>query len=127
VNFTINTTLQPGQNETGIYSAWGGGSGTYMGTEANFRIPLSAALPMGNVTFIPVGGTTTTACPGPSMAAPGQLCVYEEGGGGATFGQIYNPYITGGGPGASRWGFGIYFSVTAASAWSYGTWTVGAP
>ncbi len=127
VNYTVNTTLRPGENETGVYSVWGGGAGSYMGTSVSFRIPLSANLPSANVTFIAVGGTVTAACPGPGWAAPGHLCVYEMGQGGRTFSQIYNPYHLGGGVGASQWGFGIYFSVTAATAWSYGTWTVGAP
>jgi hypothetical protein len=124
VNFTINTTLQPGQNETGVYSAASGTTGFFVGT-VNFRIPLSANLPGANVTFIPFGGTTTTACPGPGIAAPGQLCVYEGGGVGYTFYGIVNPATNL--LGASRWGFTIFFTGTTTTCWTLGSWTVAAP
>jgi hypothetical protein len=124
-NFTVNTTLLPGQNESGEYSAWGGGIGSYLASTVNYRVPLGADLPAGNVTFIAEGGSYTTGCPGPGYAHTGQLCVYEAQDGGRSGSRIFNP--TTGLNGASQWGFSIWFTATAASSWSYGSWTVGAP
>ena len=124
-DYTINTTLQSGQNETGLYSAWGGGASSYFASNVNFRIPLAADLPAAKVAFIAQGSPYTVDCPGPGQARAGFLCVYELTFGLRTFGGLFNP--TTGLDGASRYGFSIYFTATAGSSWSYGQWTVAAP
>jgi hypothetical protein len=125
-SYTTATVLQPGQNESGGYSAWGGGTDAYIGTQVNYRIPLSTSLPAANVTFIAYGASATTNCTGPGQALPGHLCVYEIGNGSTIFGEIYNP-AAGNDVSVPPTGFGIYFVSTYTSSWSYGTWTVSAP
>ena len=123
-DFTTNTTLLSGQNETGIYSAWGGGVGSYFASNVNFRVPLAVDLPPTNMQFI-TGAAYTAQCPSPGNATAGFLCVYESFNGNRMGGSIFKP--TDGQDGVSRWGFSIYFTATAASSWSYGEWTVTAP
>ena len=124
---SVATTLSHGQSESGVYSAWGSNSSAYLGTAVDFRIPLAHDLPGTNTTFIAVGDSYTTNCPGIGRALPGQLCVYEEGSGGSTFETIYNPSYLDGPANVSRMGFGIYWLTSESSAWSYGSWTVEAP
>ncbi len=124
-NYTINTTLEHGQTESGAYSAWGGGSGTYFASLVNFRIPLEADLPSGNTTFIPAGGAYTTNCAGPGEALPGQLCIYQVYNSSSSFLGIINPVSAL--YGASSLGFSVFFEATATQSWSYGSWTVAAP
>jgi len=120
-NFTVDTVLQSGEVETGVYAAWG--SGDYFGDSVNFRIPLATDLSAANRQFIPNGGPFTPECPGPGQAQAGFLCVYEYFNGNRVYGSIYNP--ANGANGVSRWGFSIYFTtVGAGGAWSYGEWTV---
>jgi hypothetical protein len=124
-SYTINTRLQHGQNETGIYSAYGGGSGSEFASTVNFRIPLNVDLPVANTSFLAAGAAYTANCPGPGLAATGHLCVYETYGAFRTFSGIVdttNVFV-----GASRWGFSISFSATSTDSWSYGEWTVTAP
>lgn len=123
-NYTVNSTLRPGQNESGVYSTWGGGTGSYFGPEVNFRLPLSAALPSVNVTFIP-RGVYTTNCPGPGMAHQGNLCVYQVVNSSSFYRGIFDPST--GFLGASKLGWSIWFSSTGATCFSYGEWTVAAP
>jgi hypothetical protein len=126
-SFNPATTLQHGQRESGVYSAWGANLSGYMGAAVNFRIPLAHDLAADNWTFVAEGDSFTTTCPGPGQSSPGQLCVYEEGSGGNSFEGIYNPAYSGGPGNVSKMGFGIYFLTTASAAWSYGSWTVEAP
>ena len=118
------STLQPGTTMTGVYSAWGGGG--YVADAVSFRIPLQKDLAAGSVHFIPVGGPTTSDCPGAGRAARGHLCVYEHGESNSTFTQIYRSGHLGGGAGSSKEGFGLYFT-TGDTGWSFGEWTVTAP
>ena len=120
--------LPPGKTLRGVYSAWGNGSGGYIGDAVTYRSPLPADLDSAHVVFIPAGGATTANCPGAGQAAAGYLCVYERGSGGATLGQIYRSAFPGGGEGSSMSGFGIYFTTSNATGnWSYGQWVVRAP
>ena len=124
VNFTVGTTLPSGELESGVYGAWG--SGTYFGDTVDFRIPLAGDIPGSNVQFIARGSPTTPQCPGIGQAQAGYLCVYEAQDGNRVVGGIFDPSA---GPiGASRWGFGVFFTaIGAGGAWSYGTWAVRAP
>ncbi len=126
-SYTVGTVLEHGQNETGVYSAFGGNGSLYLGDNIEFRIPLTSDLPSQNTTFIAAGGAYTTSCPGPGQALPGQLCVYEtlDSGLFSPTGQIMDPSSYA--PGASRWGFAVTFYAAASGSFSYGTWTVAAP
>jgi hypothetical protein len=118
----------PRNDLTGVYSAWGNGSGGYIGDAVTYRSPLAAELDGAHVIFIPDGGATDATCPGSGQAAEGYLCVYERGAGGATLGQIYRSSNPGGGTGSSVAGFGIYFNTASAGGnWSYGEWAVSGP
>jgi hypothetical protein len=120
-------SLPAGKTLSGVYSAWGNGSG-YTADAVTYRSPLAAELDPAHVVFIDDAGATTPQCPGAGQAAAGYLCVYERGSGGTTFAQIYRSSNPGGGSGSSRAGFGIYFNTAnAAGNWSYGEWTVRAP
>ncbi len=124
VNFTVGTTLPSGELESGVYAAWG--SGTYFGDTVNFRIPLAADILGSNVQFIARGSAPTPQCPGIGQAQAGYLCVYELQDGNRVVGGIFDP--SAGSTGASRWGFGVFFTaIGAGGAWSYGTWAVRAP
>ena len=124
-DFTVATTLQPGQTETGVYAVWGVGGG-FMGDAVNFRVPLSADIPGANVHFLAFNAPTAS-CPGVGTAAAGHLCVYERTSGARSLGAVYNP-TTGNSSTVSRLGFGIYFDSTGTGgAWSYGSWAVTAP
>jgi hypothetical protein len=122
-----NGVLQHGQKESGVYSAFGEGLGTYYATAVAFRIPLAAALPTANTNFIHTGESYTSQCPGPGQASAGQLCVYESGNLTDDFIGFYNP----GDPytdNISALGFGLLFNPTQSSySYSEGTWTVAAP
>jgi hypothetical protein len=121
-DFTVDTTLQPGQTETGLYSVWGVGGG-YMGDAVSFRVPLSADILAANVHFLAYNAPTAS-CPGVGSAAAGHLCVYERSGGARALGNVYSP-ITGNSTTVSKLGFGIYFDSTGTGgAWSYGSWAV---
>lgn len=126
-DFTIDTTLKSGQSETGGYSAFGSmnGSPTNMAAEVNFRIPLAKGLPAANTTLLYVGDAYTTACPGPARAAAGHLCIYEVSGYSRSL--VAAPYDPAGPSGSVEYGFILFFSVDAASGYSYGNWTVTAP
>lgn len=126
-DFTITTTLKSGQNETGDYAAFGSANGTTtnMAADVNFRIPLSKGLPIANLTLIYAGSPYSIACPGPGRAAAGHLCVYETSGGGRAL--VAAPYDPAGPGGEVEYGFILFFSVEAASGYSYGSWTVTAP
>lgn len=123
-SFSVATTLPSGQTERGGYSLWGGGSGGFLGTAIDFRIPLAQAIPAGNAHFI-AGGAFTPQCPGYGQAAAGHACVYQEQTSGAALGGIFsqfnNSQVT---SATSVNGFHLWFTVSAAAAWSYGEWAV---
>jgi hypothetical protein len=121
-DFTVATTLQSGQLETGVYAAWGGGTGPYFSDTINFRVPLPGPLAAANRQFIAQGGAVTAQCAGPGQAQAGFLCVYERVQGSRTFNSIFKP--SDGLNGVDATGFSIYFNSTAALSFSYGVWAV---
>jgi hypothetical protein len=123
-SFTPATTLPSGQTERGDYSLWGGGAGNYLGTAINYRIPLAQPIAAGNAHFV-TGAAFTAQCPAYGQAAAGHACVYEEVHNNTAFGiidaqydnvQIHNA--------TSVIGFQMYFTTSAAGAYSYGEWAV---
>ncbi|HEY1834427.1 MAG TPA: hypothetical protein VGG08_08330 [Solirubrobacteraceae bacterium] len=76
--------------------------------------------------YIPVGGTDTTHCAGPGQAARGYLCVYStESAGVELTPAVLNPAT--GTAGVGHRGFMLQWTVTAAEAFDFGTYTVTAP
>ena len=78
-NYTIQTTLQSGQTETGVYAVLGEVGSQYFGGAFDYRVPLAAPLDLFHVVFNANGGTSAH-CPGPGSAVAGDLCVYEAEG-----------------------------------------------
>lgn len=131
-DFTVETTLQPGQTEKGVYSAYGGGpAGSAMSDSISFRVPLSADISGGNVHWDAQGGGVAdpTNCPGTSaapQAAAGHLCLYETSFINRTFAPVLDPAANA--EGAGQLGFSVAFSIpTNGASWSYGSWAVTAP
>jgi hypothetical protein len=125
--YSVSTTLQHGQVESGLYSAFGSGTGLYFATVVDYRLPLAANLPVADASFIVVGSGFTPACPGLGQAGAGQLCVYQTGNYSEDFIGFFDPADPFG-PNNSALGFEILFDVTSGSyGYSEGTWTVGAP
>jgi hypothetical protein len=122
-DFTIATTLQPGQTEVGVYSAWGQDATGEISDTVNFRVPLPADLPTGHQVFVPQGTTSATHCPGIGHANSGYLCIYEDDHVGATEVGAFDP--SNGHDDISKLGFGVNFVfATASGGWSYGSWAV---
>jgi hypothetical protein len=127
-------TLRPGDTLTGVYGAWGAGNGTggadYTNDTVNFRVPLANDLVSTDVHFVPQDAAADPNCPGTAVspdADAGHLCIYEKNSGNRTFTSILNPR-TSSGPGASKDGFLIYFTIPAADgSHSTGAWAVTAP
>ncbi len=112
-----------GHTQTGNYDAWGGGSGSYIGDTATLRSTLPVEIPSTRITFVANGGAYTPECPALGQVVPrGWVCVYEVGTGSSSYGNTFNPST--GGNGITKQGFGIYFSCTGASCWSYGSWAI---
>ena len=128
-NYTIQTTLESGQTERGVYSFWGTAPNSgfgFFGGAVNYRVPLAVALDASHVIFNPEE-STSAHCSGPGHATSGYLCVYESNHGSRVFGNIDTP--EGGTGGASATGFAMYFDTegTNGGSWSYGSWAVTAP
>jgi hypothetical protein len=130
--YEADLTLGSGKTMTGGWAA------TMVATAASqvllpsipfpFRLATAPAAPAAN--FIPVGGPSTTACPGSNtnpLAAAGQLCVYATNTTNVTFnciGRASNGSCNGSDP------FGAVvsvFSTAAGSAFAFGTWAATAP
>jgi hypothetical protein len=125
--YSVSTTLQHGQDESGLYSAFGSGMGLYFATVVDYRLPLAANLLAADATFIVVGMGFTPACPGLGQAGAGQLCVYQTGNYSEDFIGFFDPADPFG-PNSSALGFEMLFNVTFSTyGYSEGTWTVGAP
>ena len=124
-DFTVTTTLQTGQTETGVFGAWGQASaiGGYMVDSVNFRVPLAADLPAGRDVFLPEGTASATHCPGIGQAESGWLCLYEVAHSNRNEINAFDP--TDGGDEISKLGFNVYYTFPATgAAWSYGEWAV---
>ena len=76
-DLTVDTPLQGGQTETGVYSATGNVSGGFSAFAIEFRPPLPADIDVANAEY-KTGGATDSNCQGPGQAAAGHLCVYES-------------------------------------------------
>ncbi len=124
-SYSVRSTLPLGENESGVYAAWGGTDEADLGPTVEFPIPLSEALPATNVTFISAGESYNATCPGPGSATTGQLCVHEVADGDRDYETIFSPATAY--AGASQYGFSIWFVATGSDSYSYGTWTVSAP
>jgi hypothetical protein len=126
-------TLPSGKTETGEWgvgnygdAASGGSSGF---ATATFQVPLKSALNGSHVIYVP--GGVATHCPGAGHADAGYLCVYQ----GDLFdaqlpnsGNIFNPEITGGPPGAGVHGWAIALHANAPGLWfAGGSFAVTAP
>jgi hypothetical protein len=116
-------TLAAGKSESGVFALAAGSSISGFMTEGiAFSTPLAGPLEGTNVDFLKVGETDAN-CPGVGSAAAGYLCVYAQ--------QESNATVSGhaiskseGQPGASASGFLVFLTVSGASAYSYGAWTV---
>lgn len=115
--------LPSGETLTGYYAMGGTADavGEIMGVDSiSFSHPLATAPTAHFVT----SGTSVPECPGAGQAAPGHLCVYEDGNGGVggvgTRGFLTTP--------VSRRGAALYVrSVADGGGNSFGSWAVTAP
>lgn len=120
-NFTVATTLQSGQTESGTYSVSGAVASGEIEDAINFRIPLATVTT--HVEF--VFGNPSTQCPDPGQAAPGYLCIYGYAGS-AGFVRVSDLFSGAAGQ-ASATGFLMEFDASSAGQYSLGTWAVTAP
>jgi hypothetical protein len=124
-NLTTQTPLASGQSETGWFGA-GAGSSTsgYAVTGISFAQPLSAKIPEGNVIFNAPAATTPN-CPGFARAARGFVCIYAAEIEKLNFLETFDFEFNN--DAADKYGFALYFTVSGASAFADGSWTVTAP
>jgi hypothetical protein len=121
-NLTSQTPIASGQSESGAFAAAAGESKTgYAAQGISFSQPLPAGIAEGHVLYNTVG-TTTPLCPGVGRAAPGYVCMYESEASGITFLVARNFVLQGNAADPS--GFAVFFTVSAASGFVAGTWTV---
>ena len=117
--------LQPGKTMKGVFmiGATSAGGLTFGENSFSFPRPLSSAP---TTHYIAAPSPAPAACPGSNdnpKAAPGHLCVYENQQGNLASFVILNP--TTNMAGASRWGFMVQTTNTAAGLfYSDGTWAV---
>ena len=119
-DFTASSTLRPGETLTGVWAIAGGVSAS-----APDAIPFAPQLP----TSLSAGAvhrlapsTTSADCPGPGLAAAGNLCVYERASANAAFNTIADPAT--GDNGANRRGAVIEYTTSASNGYADGTWAV---
>jgi hypothetical protein len=130
--YDVELTLGSGQTLTGVYSAHtaSAATGEFFMASFSYGIELPSAPSAPSANFIPVGGSSTTNCPGSATspsALPGNLCVYERVNVDSTYGCIFGPQ-SGACNSMSTFGAGVSFSATnAGRTLSYGTWAVTAP
>jgi hypothetical protein len=120
-DFTIATTLQSGQTETGTYAVTEYTTSALMLEAVNFRVPL----PAGTDKIEFRNFTASANCPGPGKAAHGYLCIYKFSGS-ATFDHV-DDLFAGRTDQASATGFVLEFTADSTGSWSEGTWAVTAP
>jgi hypothetical protein len=124
-NLTTQTPLASGQSETGWFGAAAGSSTSgYAVTGISFAQPLSAKIPEGNVIFN-APGVTTSNCPGFARAARGFVCIYAAEISNLAFLETFDFEFNN--DAADKYGFALYFTVSAASGFTDGSWTVTAP
>jgi hypothetical protein len=112
-------------SESGVYDVQPDNSATSGKISAAVGFSLSVEGEL-HTEYIPVGGPPTTHCAERGQAARGYLCVYSADSGGIELTpSILNPAT--GAAGAGRRGFILQWTVTAAEAFDFGTYTVTAP
>jgi len=131
---TAGTTLPSGATETGT---WAFGPAA----EGSIRVPFSFTVPLAGevaVHFMEAGATKTAECPSEKVetgeleftlepkAAPGNLCIYQQGGFGGVFSNAQNPE-TGLVEGKAGKAGAIAIFNTQANSQLRGTWAVTAP
>jgi len=120
-DLTSHTPLPSGQSESGFFGVGSGESKTgYVGEGISFSQPLSAPIAENHVVYN-TAGTTSVHCPGFGHADPGYVCLYESEAAGMAF------YVTRDfelhGNAADKYGFSLFFSVSAPG-YATGAWTV---
>jgi hypothetical protein len=124
-DLTSHTPLPSGQSESGFFAAAAGESKTgYAATGISFSQPLAEASPVNHVIYQTLA-TTSTNCPGFGQAKPGFACLYESESSGTAF--LVARDFTVRENAADKYGFAVFFTVSAPSAFVAGSWTVTAP
>jgi len=122
-NLTSQTPLPSGQSESGFYAAAGGSSTTgYIGTGITYSQPLTAAISDSNIVWNKAG-ITSIHCPGVGKADRGYLCLYDNEESGVGTGIFYSND----GFSTPSSGAILYWTLTAASNFVSGEYTVTAP
>ncbi len=130
-NLAPGGIIPSGRTVKGTYSAWFTATAIQQTGLATFSFGASlAAAP--SMTLIPPGGAPTPSCPGSVVdpqAAPGHLCVYEQGFANTVLRCMVRLTILGVcSPRADPFGAGVWIqSASAGQARSVGTWAVTAP
>jgi hypothetical protein len=112
-------------SESGVYGVQPDNSATSgkISTTVGFSLSVEGEL---HTEYIAVGVLGTTHCPERGQAARGYLCIYSGTSGGIELTpSILNPAT--GAAGTGRRGFILQWTVTAAEAFDFGTYTVTAP
>lgn len=124
-DLTSHTPLPGGQSESGFFGVAGGASATgYAADGISFSQPLAAPTAPNHVVYN-VFKATSTHCPGFGHADPGYVCMYESEAFGMSF-LVARDFALDENA-ADKYGFTAFFSVTAASGYAAGSWTVTAP
>lgn len=122
-DFTLRTTLGPGETLTGVFAMPEASSRAWM--HVNYRIPLPVSIPEFNAHSLDTTDPRTPECPGQGQAAPGHLCVYEVANLGVDLQTPTNPVA--GSYGSASTGFSLWGSASDPQGYSYGSWAVTAP
>lgn len=121
-DLTSHTPLPSGQSESGFFGVAAGASATgYAADGISFSQPLAAPTAPNHVVYN-VFKATSTHCPGFGHADPGYVCMYES----EAFGMLFlvaRDFAVDENA-ADKYGFTAFFSVTAASGYAAGSWTV---
>ncbi len=121
-NLTSQTPIASGQSESGAFAVAGGESKTgYAASGINFSQPLPTPIAENHVVYN-LAGATTPQCPGAGRAATGFVCMYESESAGMTFLVARDLALNT--DAADPFGFAAFFTVTAASGYAAGVWTV---
>jgi hypothetical protein len=121
-NLTSQTPIASGQSESGAFAVAAGESKTgYAASGISFSQPLPAPIAANHVVYN-LAGATTPQCPGAGRAAAGFVCMYESESSGMTF-LVTRDFALNTNA-ADPFGFAVFFTVTAASGYAAGVWTV---
>ncbi len=124
-DLTSHTPLPSGQSESGFFAA-GSGSSTsgYNADGISFSQPLAAPIAPGHVVYNATGATSAH-CPGFGHADPGYVCMYENESSSMAF-YLTRDFALNENA-ADRYGFEVFFTISATSGYIAGSWTVTAP